>query len=96
MVIRAAKERGLPVTCEVSPHHLFLTQRDVPRIGEYRSVVKPPIVEEEDRQALWDNMEFIDCFATDHGEELLALIYHIKVIVLEIIQMSKKFFVHRM
>ncbi len=67
-MIRAAKERGFPVTCEVAPHHLFLTTEDLSRIGHGRGQVRPMLVSEEDRQALWDNMDIIDCFATDHGK----------------------------
>ncbi|EDO29083.1 predicted protein, partial [Nematostella vectensis] len=67
MVIRAAKERGLAVTCEVAPHHLFMTKDDAARIGESWIRVKPPLVTAEDQMALWDNMEYIDCFATDHA-----------------------------
>ncbi len=37
LLIRKAKERGLAVTCEVAPHHLFLTQEDLPRLGFGRS-----------------------------------------------------------
>lgn len=66
-IIRAAKEKGLPVTCEVCPHHLFLTETDVKRLGEKRSRVKPNLVTEEDRCALWENLDIIDCFATDHA-----------------------------
>ena len=58
----------MAVTCEVAPHHLFLTEGDSSRIGSDRIKVKPPIVTEEDQKALWDNMDIIDCFATDHGE----------------------------
>ena len=68
LVIRAAKERGLPITCEVCPHHLFLTKTDLDTVGHGRGQVKPPLVEQEDQQALWDNMDVIDCFATDHGK----------------------------
>ncbi|MEZ4663227.1 MAG: amidohydrolase family protein [Caldilineaceae bacterium] len=32
-LIRRAKARGLPVTCEATPHHLFLSTDDVPRLG---------------------------------------------------------------
>ncbi|HXV98670.1 MAG TPA: amidohydrolase family protein, partial [Anaerolineae bacterium] len=32
-LIAAAKRRGLPVTCEVTPHHLFLTEADTARLG---------------------------------------------------------------
>ena len=32
--------------------------------------VKPVLNREEDRKALWDNMDIIDCFATDHAPHL--------------------------
>ncbi|XP_069114104.1 multifunctional protein CAD-like isoform X2 [Argopecten irradians] len=67
LVIRAAKEKGLAVTCEVAPHHLFLTSDDLDRIGQRRGQVKPEVSSKEDQQALWDNMDIIDCFATDHA-----------------------------
>ncbi len=49
--IRAAKRRGLPVTCGVSIHHLTLNEND---IGAYRTFFKlsPPLRGEEDRRAL--------------------------------------------
>lgn len=68
LVVRAAKEKGLPVTCEVTPHHLFLTAADAERLGGGRGKVCPSLVSQEDQQALWDNMDIIDCFATDHGK----------------------------
>ena len=37
-VIRAAKQRGLQVTCEVAPHHLFLTEEDADRMGRMGQV----------------------------------------------------------
>ncbi|XP_024870191.1 CAD protein [Temnothorax curvispinosus] len=66
-IIRAAKEHGLAVTCEVCPHHLFLCQADLDRIGTGRGQVRPTLGTKEDQQALWDNMDVIDCFATDHA-----------------------------
>lgn len=67
LVIRAAKQRGIPVTCEVSPHHLLLTVDQIGGCCTGKYGVKPPIVTSEDQKALWDNMEIIDCFATDHA-----------------------------
>ncbi len=67
LVIRRAKERGLPVTCEVAPHHLILCEDDVPRLGKGRSLVCPGLARARDRQALWDNLDVVDCFATDHA-----------------------------
>jgi dihydroorotase len=50
-VIRAAKAKGLPVTCGVSIHHLTLNEND---IGAYRTFFKlsPPLRSEDDRRAL--------------------------------------------
>jgi carbamoyl-phosphate synthase/aspartate carbamoyltransferase/dihydroorotase len=67
LLIRAAKERGLRVTCEVTPHHLFLTQEDIPTIGVGRSEVRPRLATAADREALWQNLDIVDCFATDHA-----------------------------
>lgn len=72
LVIRKAKEQGLPVTCEVCPQHLFLTQADIPALGPGRSEVRPRLATEADRKALWANLEVIDCFATDHAPHTLA------------------------
>ncbi len=74
-LIRAAKERGLPVTCEVTPHHLFLCQEDLTDIlAEHpgRAEVRPPLATRADQQALWENLDVIDCFATDHAPHTLA------------------------
>lgn len=72
LLIRAAKERGIHVTCEVTPHHLFLTEADVPQIGPGRSEVRPPLVSASDQDALWNNLNVIDCFATDHAPHTVA------------------------
>jgi carbamoyl-phosphate synthase/aspartate carbamoyltransferase/dihydroorotase len=66
-LIRKAKEMGLPITCEVTPHHLFLTENDLPRLGAGRGEVRPRLATATDRDALWDNLDVIDCFATDHA-----------------------------
>jgi carbamoyl-phosphate synthase/aspartate carbamoyltransferase/dihydroorotase len=71
-LIRAAKAQGIRVTCEVTPHHLFLTQADVPAIGAGRSQVRPRLAAESDRAALRANLDAIDCFATDHAPHTLA------------------------
>lgn len=66
-IIKAAKERGMKITCEVCPHHLFLSTKDISHIGGGRGEVRPVLCSAEDQQALWDNMDIIDCFATDHA-----------------------------
>lgn len=72
LIIKAAKERGVKITCEVCPHHLFLTTKDLNRIGEGRGEVRPVICSAEDQQALWDNIDIIDVFATDHAPHTIA------------------------
>jgi carbamoyl-phosphate synthase/aspartate carbamoyltransferase/dihydroorotase len=72
LLVKAAKEKGIPVTCEVTPHHLFLTKADLPSIGTGRSEVRPPLAEQSDQDALWANLKVIDCFATDHAPHTLA------------------------
>ncbi len=72
LLIKNAKAKGIAVTCEVTPHHLFLTQEDIPRIGAGRSEVRPKLATPADRQALWDNLAVIDCIATDHAPHTAA------------------------
>lgn len=71
-LIREAKERGISVTCEVAPHHLFLSTQDIPHIGTGRAEVRPRLASPDDVKALWDNMAYIDCIATDHAPHLLS------------------------
>jgi len=68
-LIRLAKQRGFPVTCEVAPHHLFLAEGD---LAGGRAEVRPPLATTQDREALWENLAVIDCFATDHAPHTLA------------------------
>ncbi|XP_041261181.1 CAD protein isoform X2 [Onychostruthus taczanowskii] len=71
LLIKAAKQRGIPVTCEVAPHHLFLSQDDLGRLGKGRAAVRPELGTRQDVEALWENMDIIDCFATDHAPHTL-------------------------
>jgi dihydroorotase len=65
-LVRAAKQSGAALTCEVTPHHLFLTEADSLPLGPYGSM-KPPLGTEADVAALWANLDIIDCIATDHA-----------------------------
>lgn len=71
-LIRAAKERGVRVTCEVTPHHLMLTDEAV-RTFDTSTKVNPPLRSREDvdalRRALVDGT--IDAIATDHAPHAL-------------------------
>jgi carbamoyl-phosphate synthase / aspartate carbamoyltransferase / dihydroorotase len=72
LLIRAAKERGLKVTCEVAPHHLLFTAADFSHLPAGRREVRPSLNQPADRQALWENLPVIDCFATDHAPHTRA------------------------
>lgn len=56
------------MTCEVAPHHLFLSRDDLERLGPGKGEVRPELGSRQDVEALWENMAVIDCFASDHGE----------------------------
>jgi dihydroorotase len=66
--IARAKAAGVQVTCEVTPHHLTLTDEAV-RSLESRFKMNPPLRTEDDRQALIEGLidGTIDCVATDHA-----------------------------
>lgn len=69
-VIKAKKE-GLPVSCGVTPHHLFLTQNDEKELGAYARM-KPSLKTQEDQDFLWANMEYIDVIESDHAPHTKA------------------------
>ena len=66
--IARAKQAGVRVTCEATPHHLTLTDEAV-RSLDARFKMNPPLRTEDDRQALIDGLRdgTIDCVATDHA-----------------------------
>ncbi|HZO50262.1 MAG TPA: dihydroorotase [Gaiellaceae bacterium] len=66
--IRAAQERGLAVTAEVTPHHLCLTD-DAVRSLDPNTKMNPPLRSEEHRLALVEALRdgTIACIATDHA-----------------------------
>ena len=71
--VRFAKQQGLRVTCEVTPHHFTLIDEDV----QYDSCFKmnPPLAAREDRDALLAGLAdgTVDCIATDHAPHEPAL-----------------------
>jgi dihydroorotase len=69
-MVRDAKRRGLAVTCEVTPHHLLLTDRDVVESGFHSHFkMNPPLRSEADRRALLEAIAdgTIDAIASDHA-----------------------------
>jgi dihydroorotase len=66
------KFKNKKVTAEVTPHHLFLTEKDYPMYGNLIKV-NPPIRGLIDQVALWEGVKkgWIDMVATDHAPHLL-------------------------
>lgn len=69
-LIRKAKEQGYPVTCEVTPHHLFLTDEDAARLGALGDM-RPRLATADDVAAMWEHLAVVDIFATDHAPHTL-------------------------
>ena len=65
-MIMKAKEEGIPVTCGVTPHHLFLTEHDVKIFGPFGKM-KPPLASKKDVEFLWKNLKYIDVVESDHA-----------------------------
>lgn len=63
-IIRA-KKKGLPITCGVTPHHLFLTEKDVKKLGSFR-MMKPPVYDGFSEFA-FKNLKWIDVIESDHA-----------------------------
>lgn len=66
MSIMQAKKRGLPITCGVCPHHLFLTKQDEKKLGTF-GLMKPSLKTKKDQRFLWENLDSIDVFESDHA-----------------------------
>jgi len=67
-LVRRAKQKGIAVTCEVTPHHLALTDAAV--VGfDTNTKMSPPLRSETDRAALTEGVldGTIDAIATDHA-----------------------------
>ncbi len=67
-LVRAAKARGIRVTCEVTPHHFALT--DSACCGyDTHTKMNPPLRTEQDVEALIEGLAdgTVDCIATDHA-----------------------------
>jgi len=67
-LVSRAKQQGIQVTCDATPHHLLLTEECV-RSYDTKTKMNPPLRHETDRNALIEGvrMNLIDCIATDHA-----------------------------
>ena len=63
-----AKKSGLSVTCEATPHHLFLSAGDLKRIGSL-AVTMPPVRDKRDVDGLWEAVKngWVDVLGSDHA-----------------------------
>ena len=68
-LVRAAKAERLPVTCEVTPHHLFLTEENITESYNTNLKMNPPLRTAADAAALREGVcdGSIDCVVTDHA-----------------------------
>ena len=59
------------VTVEVTPHHLFMSQKDLQNLGAFAEM-KPRLKTENDQKALWQGIKngMVDVIATDHAPHL--------------------------
>lgn len=67
-ILEKAKKKSKKISCGVTPHNLFLTEKDTERLGNFAKV-NPPLRNRNDRIQLWNalNNSVIDLIETDHA-----------------------------
>lgn len=67
-MVREAKEMRMPITCEVTPHHLLLTNSQMRKLGS-KGIVNPPLRSREDILGLWEGVldGTVDILVSDHA-----------------------------
>lgn len=61
-----AKEENLPITCGITPHHLFLNKNDSQTLDSFGKM-KPPLRSKNEVEFLWKNINAIDVIESDHA-----------------------------
>jgi carbamoyl-phosphate synthase / aspartate carbamoyltransferase / dihydroorotase len=69
-IVLNAKQKGWHVTCGVTPHHLFLTEKDLNTLGNIGKV-KPSLKPQSDVNFLWQHLKDIDMIESDHAPHTL-------------------------
>lgn len=64
--VMRAKEKGYPITCGITPHHLFLTYEDGEKLGAYGHM-KPLLKSQKDIDFIWQHMDAVDLIESDHA-----------------------------
>ncbi|MEM2147372.1 MAG: dihydroorotase family protein [Candidatus Bathyarchaeia archaeon] len=84
-MVADAKKSGLSLTCEVTPHHLFLSSEDLKRLGTLALTV-PPLRERNHAESLWEGVKngVVDAIASDHAphtieEKEASVVWDVKV-----------------
>lgn len=65
-LIIKSKEENLPITCGVTPHHLFLNETNIKKLGPFGKM-KPYLKSKKDVGFLWKNLQYIDVIESDHA-----------------------------
>lgn len=58
-------------SCETTPHHLFLSEKVIEKLGNYAKV-NPPLRSEKSRRELWRELDSVDVIASDHAPHTIA------------------------
>ncbi|MEM3696250.1 MAG: dihydroorotase family protein [Candidatus Bathyarchaeia archaeon] len=71
--IMEGKSLGLPISCEATPHHMFLSVKDLRKIGNL-ALTLPPVRDRKSVLVLWDGVKsgWIDILASDHAPHTIA------------------------
>ncbi|HSW85022.1 MAG TPA: amidohydrolase family protein [Candidatus Saccharimonadales bacterium] len=69
--VMRAKDKGLPITCGVTPHHLFLTDQDTDKLGAM-ALMKPFLKSHKDQHFIWKHLDYVDVIESDHAPHTLA------------------------
>lgn len=64
-IIIEAKEKKLPITCGVTPHHLFLSEEDSNGLGPFG--LMKPVIEKGFKEFVWKHLGYIDLIESDHA-----------------------------
>lgn len=72
-LLRGAKQEKQHISAEVTPHHLFLTSKELKTHGAFAKML-PPLRSPDDLSALWEglNAGIVDIIATDHAPHMLS------------------------
>ncbi len=71
-LVTNGRKRGLPITCEATPHHMLLSTSDLEKIGTI-AITMPPVRDKNEAAALFDGIinGSIDMVASDHAPHTL-------------------------